>query len=52
MSLLYVHIRTRYVPIASTCPRVRTYVRLPSQEGVWAETLLEPAYVLPRRCSR
>jgi len=25
MSLLYVPVHTRYVPIASTCPRVRTY---------------------------
>jgi hypothetical protein len=35
-----------YVATASTCPRVRTYVRSPSQKGVWTETLPEPVYVL------
>jgi len=48
MSLLCVQVRTRYVPIALACPRNRTYVRLPSQEGVWVETLPELAYILPR----
>ncbi len=33
------YLSTMYVAIASTCPRVRTFVRSPSQEGVWAETL-------------
>jgi len=50
-SLLSAQVRTRYVPIALTCPRNCTLVRSPSQKGVWVETLPEPAYVLPRLCS-
>ena len=39
VSCTHVHVRTVYVAIASTCPRVCTYESSPSQEGVLAETL-------------